>query len=67
MAPGPTQSPIQWLPEALSLGVKRPVCEGDRSPPSSAEFKDAWSCNSTHSYVFMAWYLLRDTSSWCGT
>jgi hypothetical protein len=24
---GPTQPPIQWVPGALSLGVKRPWCE----------------------------------------
>jgi hypothetical protein len=33
----PTQPPIQWVPEALSLGVKRPGREVDHSPPSSAE------------------------------
>jgi hypothetical protein len=43
---GPTQIPIQWVPGALSPGVKRPVREGDHSPPSSAEF--------TPPYVFMA-------------
>jgi hypothetical protein len=31
---------IQWVPGALSLGVKRPGCEGDHSPPSSAEVKE---------------------------
>jgi hypothetical protein len=34
---GPTQPPIQWALGALSLGVKRPGCEADHSPPSSAE------------------------------
>jgi hypothetical protein len=33
----PTQPPIQWVPGALSLVVKRPVREADHSPPSSAE------------------------------
>jgi hypothetical protein len=37
---GPTQTPIQWEPGALSLGVKRPVREADHSPPSSAEVKE---------------------------
>jgi hypothetical protein len=37
---GPTQPRIQWVPEALSLGVKRPECEADHSPPSSAEVKE---------------------------
>jgi hypothetical protein len=35
----PTQPPIQWLPGALSLRVKRPGCEADHSPPSRAEVK----------------------------
>jgi hypothetical protein len=34
---GLTQPPIQWVPGALSLGVKRPVREADHSPPSSTE------------------------------
>jgi len=37
---GPTRSPIQWVPGALSLGVRRPGCEADRSPPASAEVKE---------------------------
>jgi hypothetical protein len=44
---GPIQPPIQWVPGALSLGVKRPVREADHSPPSSAEVKNAWSYTST--------------------
>jgi hypothetical protein len=31
---------IQWVPGALSLGVKRPGREADHSPPSSAEVKE---------------------------
>jgi hypothetical protein len=37
---GPTQPPIQWVPGALSLGVKRPGREADPSPPSNAEVKE---------------------------
>jgi hypothetical protein len=37
---GPTQSAIQWVPGALSLGVKRQRREADHSPPSSAEVKE---------------------------
>jgi hypothetical protein len=37
---GLTQPPIQWVPGALSLGVKRPRREADHSPPSSAEVKE---------------------------
>jgi hypothetical protein len=40
MALEPTQPPIQWVPEALSLGIKWPDREADYSPPSSAEFKE---------------------------
>jgi hypothetical protein len=56
---GPTQLPIQWNPGALPLEVKRPVREADRSPPSSAKVKNAWSYTSTPPCVFMAWYLLK--------
>jgi hypothetical protein len=38
--PGPTQPPIQWVPGALSLWVKRPGREADHSPPSSADVKE---------------------------
>jgi hypothetical protein len=33
----PTQPPIQWVPGALSLRVKRLERESDHSPPSSTE------------------------------
>jgi hypothetical protein len=33
----PTQPPIQWVPGAVSLGVKRPGRKADHPPPSSAE------------------------------
>jgi hypothetical protein len=41
MVLGPTQPPIQCVPGALPVGVKRPGREADYSPPSSAEFKNA--------------------------
>jgi hypothetical protein len=37
---GPTQPPIQWVPGALSLGLKRLVREADHSSSSSAEVKE---------------------------
>jgi hypothetical protein len=43
---GPTQPSIQWVPGALSLGIKRPGREADHSPPSSAEVNE-WSYTST--------------------
>jgi hypothetical protein len=39
---GPTQPPIQWVPGALSPGVKRQGREADHSPPTSAEVKEMW-------------------------
>jgi hypothetical protein len=39
--------PIQWVPGALSLGVKRPGREADHSPPPSAEVNNACSFTST--------------------
>jgi hypothetical protein len=43
----PTQPPIQWIPGALSLRVKRPGREADHSPPSSVEFMNSGSCTCT--------------------
>jgi hypothetical protein len=34
------QPPIQWVPGAISPGVKRPGCATDHSPPSSVEVKN---------------------------
>jgi hypothetical protein len=34
---GPTHPPIQWVPGALSPGIKRPGSEAEHSPFSSAE------------------------------
>jgi hypothetical protein len=43
----PTQSPIQWVSGALSLGVKQPGREADHSPPSSPAVKNVRSYTST--------------------
>jgi hypothetical protein len=56
---GPTQPPIQWVPGALFLGVKRPGREADHSLPSSAEVKNAWNYTSIPQYVFMARGLMK--------
>jgi hypothetical protein len=36
----PIQSPIHWVPGAVSLRVKRPRREADHSPPSTVEVKE---------------------------
>jgi hypothetical protein len=36
---GTTHSPIQWVQETVSPGVKRQEREADHSPPSSVEVK----------------------------
>jgi len=38
---GHTQPPIQWVPGALSLGVKWLGCEDDHLPPFSSNIKTA--------------------------
>jgi hypothetical protein len=43
---GPTQPPIQWVPGAISLGVKRPGCKTNHSPKSNAEVTNVWSYTS---------------------
>jgi hypothetical protein len=59
MALGATQPSIQWVPGALSFGVKWPGREADHSPPSSAEVKNEWSYASTPQYIFMEWCLVK--------
>jgi hypothetical protein len=51
---GPTQPPIQRLPGALCLGVKRPGREADHSPPSTTEVK-AWMELYVHSLSTPSW------------
>jgi hypothetical protein len=54
-----TQPPIQWIPGALSPGVKRPRREADHSPPTSTEVKKTWVYTSTPRYAFMAQCLVK--------
>jgi hypothetical protein len=51
---GSTQPPIQWVPGALSLGVKQPGHEANHSPPASAKIKKMWIYTSIPPYAFMA-------------
>jgi hypothetical protein len=55
---GPTQLPIQWVPETLSPGVKRLGHEADHSPRTSAEVKKMWIYTSTPLYAFMVYCLI---------
>jgi len=41
IALGFTQPPTQWVPGALSLGVKRPGHAADHSLPSSAKINES--------------------------
>jgi hypothetical protein len=50
---GSTQPPIQWVPGALSPGVKHLEREADRSPPASGKAKKMWIYTSTPPYAFM--------------
>jgi hypothetical protein len=50
---GPTHPPIQWMPEAISPGVKRPEREGDHSPPTSAKVNRTCIYTSIPTYAFM--------------
>jgi hypothetical protein len=65
---GPTQPPIQWVPGALSLGVKRPEREADHSPPSSVEAKNAWSYTSIpqQGAGIARWYSAGLGAGWSG-
>jgi hypothetical protein len=45
------QFPNQFAPVALSLGLKRPGHEADQLPPSSVEYKNAWSYTSISPHI----------------
>jgi hypothetical protein len=51
----PNQPPIQWVPGALSLGVKQPRQEADHSLPSNAEVKECKAIPPLPQHAFMAW------------
>jgi hypothetical protein len=60
--------PIHWVLGVLSLGVKQPGREANRTLSSSAKVKNVWSYTSALPYVFMVWCLVRyGMSVWCGT
>jgi hypothetical protein len=44
-------------------GTKRPECETDNSPLSSAKIKNIWSSTSTPPYVFIACFVTEHRES----
>jgi hypothetical protein len=50
---GHTQVPVQWIPGALSLRVKRQGLEADHLYPTSTEIKKIWIYISTPPYAIM--------------
>jgi hypothetical protein len=57
---GSTQPPTQWVPGALSQGVKRLGREADHSPLSSAEVKKMrGAIPPLPQYAFMVWCLVK--------
>jgi hypothetical protein len=59
---GPIQLPIQWVPGAPSLEVKRPRSEADHSPTSSAVVNECMELYFHYQYVFMAWCSVKKSS-----
>jgi hypothetical protein len=56
---GPTQPFIQWVPGALSLGVKRRDVKLTTPLLLMPRSKNAWKYTSTPPYVFIAWCLVK--------
>jgi hypothetical protein len=49
---GPTQSPIQWVPTAVSPGIKEKLREDFHSTPPSVEVRNEWSPSFTPPIAF---------------
>jgi hypothetical protein len=61
---GSTQPPIQWLPAALSLGVKLPGREARHSPPSKCRGQRMHGTKPPlPQYVFVAWCSVKSTGT----
>jgi hypothetical protein len=59
---GPTHPPMQWMPGALSPGVKWLRYEPDHSPPFGTEVYECQELYHT-SYIFMTWCVGRHKNS----
>jgi hypothetical protein len=55
----PTHPAVQWIPGALSSGVKRPGREADHLSQSNAGFRMRGGVPLYTQYVFMLWYLIK--------
>lgn len=53
------QPAIQWVPLALSSGIRRAEHKIQHSPPPTAEVKNLYSCISIRPYFFMERYLIK--------
>jgi hypothetical protein len=51
----------------MGTGVSFPSGEADHSPPSISEVKNACSVTSTPPYVFIAWYLVKQSGHFIST
>jgi len=58
-----TQPPIQCVPGALTLRVKRPGREACHSTPSSGEVNMRGAILPLPQYVFMAWCVVKDRNN----
>jgi hypothetical protein len=58
LALGPTQPSVEWVPGALSPGVKQQGREADHPPPSGARVKNGGAIPPLL-HVFMAWCLIK--------
>jgi hypothetical protein len=64
---GPTQPPIQRVPEALSPSAKQLGRETDHSPPPSAEVKNVWRYTSPSQSFFTVWCLVKHREKFTST
>jgi hypothetical protein len=57
---GSIQPPIQWVPRALSLGVKRPGCELTTHLHLVPKSRMPGAIHPLTQYAFMAWCLVKN-------
>jgi hypothetical protein len=62
LTPMISQPPIQWVPDAISPGIKWQKSETDHSPPSSAEGKKCMELYLRTRYVITDWYSVKHSA-----